>query len=242
MSSTISLPPLTLAQEIATFNDAFNQMDILAKPDRLLDSLASMPLIAASMTVVLGILCVLNGYRWHKWVIVALAFMLGLLIGNILSHQMGKSAIVAISVGVLFACIATPMLRWTVAIFGGLTGAFLGANAWTLANAHPQSAQWAGACMGFIAVALLSFVVFRLVVVLFTSIGGAAMVVLGAITLLMHVPGWKDNIRDSLVTNQHLIPLLVTVAAVAGFVIQESRIRNGGGDGAPGQAQGGKPK
>jgi hypothetical protein len=242
MSSTISLPPLTLAQEITTFNQAFNQMDILAKPDRLLDSLASMPLIAASMTVVLGILCVLNGYRWHKWVIVALAFMLGLLIGNILSHQMGKSAIVAISMGVLFACIATPMLRWTVAIFGGLTGAFLGANAWTLANAHPQSAQWAGACMGFIAVALLSFVVFRLVVVLFTSIGGAAMVVLGAITLLMHVPGWKDSIRDSLVTNQHLIPLLVTVAAVAGFVIQESRIRNGGGDGAPGQAQGGKPK
>ena len=96
--------------------------------------------------------------------------------------------------------------------------------------------------MGFIAVALLSFVVFRLVVVLFTSIGGAAMVVLGAITLLMQVPGWKDSIRDSLVTNQHLIPLLVTVAAVAGFVIQESRIRNGGGDGAPGQAQGGKPK
>lgn len=234
MSSSIWFPELTLAQQFTSFSDAFKQMDILANPERLLDTLGDMPMIAASMTMVLGILCVLNGYRWHKWVVVALAFMLGLMIGNILSQQMGKSAIVAIALGVLFACIATPMLRWTVAIFGGLTGAFLGANAWTLANATPQSAQWAGACMGFIAVALLSFVVFRLVVVLFTSIGGAAMVVLGAITLLMNVPGWKANIRDSLISNQHLIPLLVTVAAVAGFVIQESRVRGGGGEPAGG--------
>ena len=228
MSNAFITSNLTFAQEIRTFRDAFAQMDILTHPDQLLDSLAKMPMIAASMVVIIGILCVLNGYRWHKWVVVALAFILGLLIGHILSQSMGKSAIVAIALGVLFACIATPMLRWTVAVFGGLTGAFLGANAWTLANAQPENAQWAGACMGFIAVALLSFVVFRLVVVLFTSIGGAAMVVLGIITLLMQVPGWEANVRNSLATNQYLIPLLVTVAAVAGFVIQESRVRGGG--------------
>jgi hypothetical protein len=138
-------------------------------------------------------------------------------------------------VGVLFACIATPMLRWTVAVFGGLTGAFLGANAWTLVKASPQGAQWAGACMGFIALALLSFVVFRLVVVLFTSIGGGAMVVLGGITLLMQVPSWQTAIRDNLTANQNLIPLLVTVAAAAGFVIQESRVRAAGGGGGGGE-------
>ena len=52
------------------------------------------------------------------------------------------------------------------------------------------------------------------------------MVVLGVITLLMHVPGWKDTVRGGLVNNQNLIPLLITVAAVAGFVIQESRVRS----------------
>ena len=96
-------------------------------------------------------------------------------------------------------------------------------------NASPADAKWAGALMGFIVMALLSFVIFRLVVVLFTSIGGAAMVVLGGITLLMQVPGWEPAIRNGLGGNQHLIPLLVTVAAVAGFVIQESRVRAGGG-------------
>jgi hypothetical protein len=180
---------------------------------------------------------VLYWYKWHKWVVVALAFMLGLLVGHILSQQIGKSLIVAMSLGILFATIATPMLRWTVAVFGGLTGAFLGANAWTLAQASPADAKCAGAAMGFIALALLSFVIFRIVVVLFTSIGGAAMMVLGGITLLMQVPGWETAIRESLVSNQRLIPLLVTTAAVAGFVIQESRVRGEGG----GAEKSGKP-
>jgi hypothetical protein len=224
--------PLALAQsEIPTFSQAIDSFSILMQPERLLEHLADLPVFGATVVVAVGALCVVNGYKWHKWVVIVLAFMLGVTIGHILSREMGKSVIVAGAVGVLFACIATPMLRWTVAVFGGLTGAFLGANAWTLTNASPQDAQWAGACMGFIALALLSFVVFRLVVVLFTSIGGGAMVVLGGITLLMQVPSWQSAIRDSLTANQHLIPLLVTVAAAVGFVIQESRVRAAGGGG-----------
>lgn len=227
---------LTLAQTVNSFSSAVERMDALTRPEKLLDDLSKMPLVGGSVIFVVGVLCILYGYKWHKWVVVALAALLGLFIGHILSQQMGKSLIVAIALGVLFATIATPMLRWTVAIFGGLTGAFLGANAWTLSNASPADAKWAGACMGFIAVALLSFVIFRFVVVLFTSIGGAAMMVLGGITLLMQVPGWEPAIRNGLESNQHLIPLLVTVAAVAGFVIQESRVRAAGGGGGGAQA------
>ncbi len=227
------MPTLTFATGITSFSEAFRQMDVFASPDKLLTSLSNMPLIVAAVVVVVGVMCTLNGYKWHKWVVIALAFMLGLGVGHILSQQMGKSVIVAIALGLLFATIATPMLRWTVAVFGGLTGAFLGANAWTLANASPAEAQWAGACMGFIVLGLLSFVVFRLVVVLFTSIGGGAMTVLGIITILMHVPQWEQGVKTSLTANQHLIPLLVTVAAVAGFVIQESRVRGAAaGEGA----------
>ena len=84
---------------------------------------------------------------------------------------------------------------------------------------------WAGAAMGFIVLAMASLILFRLVIVLFTSVGGAAMVVFGAIGLLLHVPAWKQAVHDSLVGNQLLIPLLLAVAAVAGFVVQESRVR-----------------
>lgn len=228
----------TFAQtQINSFGAALEQMDILTHPERLLDDLARMPMVVGPVILIVGVLCVLYGYRWHKWVVVALAFMLGAFLGHILSQHLGKSLIVAMALGILFATIATPMLRWTVAVFGGLTGAFLGANAWTLAQASPMEAKWAGAAMGFIAMALLSFVIFRVVVVMFTSIGGAAMMVMGGITLLMQVPGWEPAIRDSLASNQRLIPLLVMTAAVAGFVIQESRVRGGGKEGGEGKAK-----
>ncbi len=205
--------------------DAILRMDILNRPNELMDILSSMPLIGASVIVVVGALCVLNGYRWHKWVIMVLAFMCGLGLGHLLSAHVGKSAIVAIALGLLCAIVATPMLKVAVAIFGGLTGAFIGANTWTAIQVSPADMQWAGALMGFILLALLSLILFRLVIVLFTSIGGAAMIVFGAIPLLLHVPAWEQAVRESFANNQLLLPLLLTVAAVSGFVIQESRVR-----------------
>ncbi len=216
--------PMEIVREIV------GRMDILNHPTQLLDGLAQVPLVMGGVFVVVGILCVLNGYRWHKWVVVVLAFLGGLVLGRLLSTHMGESRIVAVALGLLCAIIATPLLRIAVAIFGGLTGAFIGANAWTAINTAQADAHWAGAAMGFIALALASFLLFRLVIILFTSIGGAAMVVFGGITLLLQVEAWEPAVRSTLASNQLLIPLLVGLAAVTGFVLQESRVRNSQAD------------
>ena len=213
--------------------EAWTRLDILNHPNELLDSLSQIPLIGASVIVVVGVLCMLNGYRWHKWVIMSLAFIAGLGLGHLLSVHIGKSSVIAIALGLLCAIIATPMLKVSVAIFGGLTGAFIGANLWTAFNGTPADATWAGAAMGFILLAMASLIVFRLVIVLFTSIGGGAMIVFGVITLLMHVPAWEGAVRESLVANQLMIPLLVALAAVSGFVIQQSRLKEEGGGPKP---------
>ena len=222
----------------AAFRDGWQRLDILNRPNELLDALSQMPFILASVIVVVGVLCVLNGYRWHKWVIMALAFLSGIGLGHLLSTQIGKSAIVAVSLGLLCAIIATPMLKVAVAIFGGLTGAFIGANIWGLLDATPPDAHWAGAAMGFILIAMASLVLFRLVIVLFTSVGGALMIVFGSITLLLHVEPWEQAVRESLATNPMLIPLLLAVAAVGGFVLQQSRLKEEGG-GQPASEGGG---
>lgn len=225
------------------FSGALSNLDILTHPEDLLDSLANLSLFHAAVAVVLGILCVLNGYRWHKWVMILLAFAGGYLIGKLLSQTMGPSAIIAISLGLLCAIIAGPMLKIVVAIFAGITGAFIGANIWSAVNATSTDMSWAGAAMGFILLAMASLIVFRLVVVLSTSVGGAMMIVFGGITLLMQVPEWESAVRSGL-SNNLMIPLLVLVAAVGGFVLQESRVR-AQGKGAPGGGAGGgaaKPK
>jgi len=224
---------LLLAQQRTDFmpmemvRDIVGRMDILNHPNQLLDGLAQVPLVMGGVFVVVGVLCVLNGYRWHKWVVVVLAFLGGLVLGRLLSTHMGESRIVAVALGLLCAIIATPLLRIAVAIFGGLTGAFIGANAWTAINTAQADGHWAGAAMGFIALAMASFLLFRLVIILFTSIGGAAMVVFGGITLLLQVEAWEPAVRSTLASNQLLIPLLVGLAAVTGFVLQETRVRSG---------------
>lgn len=80
--------------------------------------------------------------------------------------------------------------------------------------------------MGFIVLALLSFILFRQTVVTFTSVGGGAMIVFGLITILMQVPAWQDPVRSHLTSNHHLIPLLVGMAGLMGIVLQESKNRS----------------
>ncbi len=208
---------------------AVARLDILNHPDELLNALSNVHIVWSSVIAVIGTLCVLNGYKWHKYVVVACAFLLGLALGHLLSKQMGNSPIVMGAVGLLFAVIATPMLRFAVAIFGGLTGSFIGANVWTAVSDSPD-AHIAGAAMGFIAVGMLAFIMFRVVIVLFTSIGGAAMGVMGLVALLLHVPGWQESIKNALNDHDLLLPLLVGVAAVTGLVIQHTQMRAGTGE------------
>ncbi len=221
---------LTIAQDSGfsvsqLFGDMTAWLDIFNHPDRLIESLSQLPLIIGAVLVVVGGLCVVNGYRWHRWVIIVLAALGGLGIGHLLSQQMGRSHILAVAIGLLCAVIATPLLRFSVAIFGGLAGAFVGANAWTALNTAQPDAHWAGAAMGFIFLAMAAFILFRLVVMFFTSIGGAAMLVCGCVTLLLHVEGWAPGVRNHLETNQMLLPVLVAIGAVAGFVLQESQFK-----------------
>lgn len=224
-------PIMMLAQESKApvlEGNVFDNLNILHNPDLLLENLSRIPVFAAATVVTVGILCVFNGYRWHKWVVAVLALLCGIGLGTMLSETMGKPMVVAAAVGCICAIVATPMLRLTVATFGGLTGAFIGSNTWSAIEFSHVEHHWAGAVLGFVVVAMASLVLFKLVIVLFTSVGGAAMVVFGGITLLMSVPGWEPAVRDGLTKTPMLVPLLLALAAVGGFVLQQSRLHADG--------------
>ena len=78
---------------------------------------------------------------------------------------------------------------------------------------------------------VIAFIMYKLVIVLFTSIGGGAMAVLGIITLMLHVPAWQSAIESSLQSHERLLPLLVAVAAITGLVLQHSEIMGSGDKG-----------
>ncbi len=193
--------------------------DFLNDPTTLTDVLSQMHFLWALIFSVTGVLCVTNGYKWHRGLIVLLAAILGVYSGTVFGERIGSVNIVAACTAVLFAVVAWPMLRYSVALFGGLAGAFAGANAWT-ALGFPTAQHQYGAVIGLIVVGMLAFMAFRVVVILLTSIGGSAMLVMGAIAALMEVQAWKSGLLEALTANHLVVPIITASVAAIGMVYQ----------------------
>jgi len=197
-------------------------MDILMRPDDLAQALNQINLVWAGVMIVLGIICTFQGYRWRKTVVLILAALCGLWAGSALGGEIGSGAMIAaLAMAMLFAIVALPLMKFTVAFFGGLAGAFLGANLWSmLAPPDQQGSVQLGAVIGLIAMGMLAFIAFRVVVIVFTSIVGSTMLVLGGLSLLVGLGFWQGDLNSTMENNRMVVPLIVAVIALIGGVIQ----------------------
>ena len=204
----------------STFGGIFARFDILAEPQLLIQTIDSLSLLVATILTVTGGICLLRGFRWHKPIVLLLALLGGIGLGYALSLSMGRSLVIALAVGLLCATLAAPMLKWTIAILAGTVGAFVGANLWGLLSPEHSTEAWAGAGMGFITLALASFLLSRLVVTFFMTVSGAVLFVGGTLGLLLRFDAIREPIIEHLSEVPRMIPLLMAVAAIIGFVIQ----------------------
>jgi len=208
----------------------FQRIDALAHPENLVDTLAQTTWVVGAIFVTVGLLCMLQGYKLYKGVVLLTALGLGLVVGYQLGEHIQAEAIVAGCLGVLLAVVAWPFMKFAVAICGGLAGAFVGANAWSAIATHlnaqaeainlPPDAYWAGALTGLVLFGLLSFILFELSVVMFTSLSGSVLAVLGIVVLLLQVAAWRDSIAAGLKANPLIMPMLIVVPALIGLVLQ----------------------
>jgi hypothetical protein len=214
----------------STVNHAAERIDLLARPELMLQTLDSMSLVLAAILCAVGAVCLVRGWRWHRIIVLVLALLGGIGLGHLLSLSMGRSMVIAIAVGILCAALAAPMLKWTIAILAGAVGAFVGANAWGLLAPDDAAQAWAGAAMGFIALAMASFILSRFVITFFMSVSGGVLFVGGAIALLLRVEPVREQILGHLEAAPMLVPLLIAVASVLGFIIQRPVFDDGGSD------------
>ncbi|MCA9307624.1 MAG: hypothetical protein KDA16_13925 [Phycisphaerales bacterium] len=195
------------------------KLDFLNHPDALTDMVTQINVVWAAIFVTIGLLCVIHGYKWHKTVILALAGMLGVWAGLTVGERIGETTVVASCMAVLFVVLAWPMLRYSVALFGGLAGAFLGANVWT-ALGYPAEDHHYGALIGLIVAGMLAFTAFRTVVIALTTVGGATLLTVGGLAALVHVESWRPSLIQGLESKPLLVPVLAAVIAATGAVIQ----------------------
>ncbi len=214
-----------------TVTAMFSSPDALAQPEKLVENLEALSVVWAVVFLIVGLLCMLNGYRFYRTATVAIAAMIGLFTGYWLGQQIQAPFVVAGCMGLLLAAVSFPLMKFAVAIYGGITGAFIGANLWAGVAAAlnkaadteiPVDAYWIGALVGLMLCGMLAFILFKLSIVMFTSVSGATIAVLGGLALLLSFDPWESTIKSGLTANQLVVPLLVFVPAVIGLILQET--------------------
>lgn len=114
-----------------TIVDIFSRGDTLAQPGQLIPELAELGTLWALIFVILGVTCLLNGYKFHRAMTIAIVVLLGAMLGYWMGGEInGPPFVVAGCVATLMAVLALPLMKYAVAVLGGLSGAFIGSNLW----------------------------------------------------------------------------------------------------------------
>jgi hypothetical protein len=120
---------------------------------------------------------------------------------------------------------------------GGLYGALLGAALWHTAGLQGDFA-WAGAMTGMVFFSMLSFILFRGSIMMYTSLQGSVMLVFGMLGLIFKYQDVAPKIVSAMSGRPSVLPIAIFAAAISGLIYQQSQY---GGGAAP-AGGGGPPK
>jgi hypothetical protein len=131
-------------------------------------------------------------------------------------------------------------MKYAVAIMGGCFGALLGASLWRTLNLDPELV-WAGALVGLVSFGLVSFILFRGSVMMYTSLQGAFMLVFGILGLIYQYEEFAADVTKHLKVQPYWLPAAIFIPAVIGLIFQQHNTPTGGhgGHGGGGGGQGG---
>lgn len=193
--------------------------------DEILQNLRLVEPYQAALLLFGGIIYLIWGAKIFRFLVTVnmalVGFMVGTGIGGLISpdgHIWG-GLIGALVLGVL----AWPLMRFAVSLMAGIAGAFAGYNAWGYFTSmyRPDLVQfkYVGAIIGLLLLGSLAFVLFRLMIILFTSLQGGVMAAAGGIALALRYQP-DGQLQETLLKNPHALPLVVAVPALLGFLTQ----------------------
>jgi len=182
----------------------------------------SMGALTAAALVLGGMIYLLFGVYAYRALVTINAAVLGAYIGGLLGERAGN-AVAGSMVGGFAAAAATwPMMKYAVAIMGGMFGLLLGASVWRAGGLDPQYA-WSGGLSGLIFCGMLSFLLFRGSVMMYTSLQGAVMLVFGLLGLIYKYQDLGPKVSENLSLRPFLLPLFIFVPATLGLIYQQTQ-------------------
>ena len=187
----------------------------------------------ALLLVLLGLVYLLFGFYLFKPLVLLNAAFIGSMVGVYISQKTGGPLPSGILGGFIGAAITYPLMKWAVAVMGGLFGAILGLTLWRTFGLEVGFA-WTGGVMGLIACGLLCFIIFRGSVMTYTSLQGSVMLVFGILSLIYKYQGVAPRLTHSLQVKPFVLPMTVFIATILGLIYQQnSELAAKAGGGAP---------
>ncbi len=218
-----------LAQTVETANHTLKTAaETIVPLDTLWKYITSLNLIEALTFMSFGVVCLLYGWRVFK-VLVAICFgVLGIILGTIISAKTGgeNARIWGAVIGlVAMAVLSMQLLRWAVFALGAVAGGTLTSGLWYACNL-PEQYIWAGALVGIVAGGMIAFIVFKIAVMLFTSLGGSALIVVGSLALLYLYPDTRERVQEVVFTKRWFLPAVLLLPTLLGVYLQNRFIKS----------------
>src|SRR5687768_6855723 len=194
--------------------------------------------LTAALLVIAGVTYLLFGVYAYRALVTINAAVVGTYLGAIIGHRAGNATAGAMVGGFAACALAWPLMKYAIALMGGVFGMLLGASIWRAAGLESQYA-WAGGGMGMIFFGMLSFLLYRGSIMMFTSLQGSVMLVFGLLGLIYKYQELAPHVSHNLLARQFLLPLFIFIPATLGLLWQQTQYPGaapqpaGGGGGPP---------
>ena len=175
----------------------------------------------AAMLILLGIIYLLYGFKLFKALVMLNVAAIGAAVGGFIGQKTETRFALMVLCGFVAAALAWPLMKWAVAIMGGLFGALLGATVWQTLGLEPAFA-WSGALTGLVLFGLLSFIIFRGSVTLYMSLQGAAMLIFGLLGMAYKYDQIAPKVTSTMSLKPFLLPMAIIIPAIIGMLFQQN--------------------
>jgi hypothetical protein len=174
--------------------------------------------------VVLGLVLMFMGWQVHKLALPFTALLVGLVAGQLLFDSMVPRLIAGGVLGLMFAAAACFSDRYSVAVLGGMAGAFVLSGYLSTFDSLqlPVSVEWAVAAFGFAGGTALAFVMFREMAIIVTAFAGALLLMSGLNGIVpQYVPPLYETVSSFLADYPaFLVPFLIGGPTLIGTLSQ----------------------
>ena len=208
-------------------NGVNGQAAAVVPVDLIWSQITSLGVLEALTFIAFGVVCLFYGWRVFKVLVVISFALTGLFIGLVISSKVGggNNPLLGIILSIFFGIISVPLMRWCVSILGALAGAVITAGIW-YALKLPETYIWAGALVGLVAGGMISFIIFKIAVMLFSSLGGGVLIVTGLFAILHMYPQTSEYTKDLIFGAKWFMPLALIIPTAIGVFFQNKFIKN----------------